>query len=121
MRQGETRESLSPEALERIRRDDEDAAEKLRREEEDRVDERARVAAELAEEKRNNRIGVAVLTLVAAMLAWQLRLTGDITPTVGGIAIGGAIVAGNLISRKTFGPITTKVLDKIPSIKGGGS
>lgn len=108
MRKGESPADLPPEAVER-----------LKREEEDRADERARLAREEAEDARNHRVGCALIAFAFAVVLIPLWQTNDV-PMIPAVLAGGALVgAWNLIDPKRFNPLTKQGLDKLPGRSGG--
>lgn len=108
MRKCESPDSLPPEAVER-----------LKREEEDRADALAQIARKEAENARNHRVGCGLIAFAVVVVLIPLWQTNDV-PMIPALLAGGALVgAWNLIDPDRFNPLTKQGLDKLPGRKGG--
>lgn len=106
MRANESPDTLPPEALERLKREEED---------------RAAEAAELAREKRIERdakiVGLGIMSAGALAMLLTIVIHGTIE-TVAALAITGVIMAGGLVFNPTvYEAIVVRAIDALPGGK----
>ena len=73
--------------------------------------------ARIENEKRDHRVGVALVLASIAGALLQIWMTGDLSMTVAGACGVALMVGGNLIDPERFNALTMKALEKLPGGK----